>query len=53
MIAFFHLRHLNLLGENADLFAANSEGLLNLIKEYFDSHATEGELYCPTQQYYQ
>ena len=36
-------RALNLLGENADLFATNSEGLLNLIEEYFDSHATEGK----------
>ena len=37
-------RALNLLGENADLFATDSEGLLNLIEEYFDSHATEGKL---------
>ncbi len=37
-------RALNLLGENADLFAADGDGLLDLIEEYFDSHATEGKL---------
>ena len=36
-------RALNLLGENANLFAAKSKGLLDLIEEYFDSHATEGK----------
>ena len=48
-------RALNLLGENSDLFSADREGLLDLIGEYFDDHATEGKLqyspaYCPTQQ---
>ena len=37
-------RALNLLGENADLFSADREGLLDLIGEYFDDHATEGKI---------
>ena len=37
-------RALNLLGENADLFSSDREGLLDLIGEYFDNHATEGKL---------
>ena len=35
-------RALNLLGENADLFAADSEGLLDLIEDYFDDRWTSG-----------
>ena len=37
-------RALNLLGEDADLFSADREGLLDLIGEYFDDHATEGKI---------
>ena len=37
-------RALNLLGENADLFSADHDGLLDLIGEYFDNHVTEGML---------
>ena len=37
-------RALNLLGENADLFSADREGLLDLIEDYFDDHATAGKL---------
>ena len=33
---------LNLLGENADLLAADREGLLDLIEDYFDDHLTSG-----------
>jgi hypothetical protein len=35
---------LNLLGENTDLFSADSEGLLDLIEDYFDDHTTAGKL---------
>ena len=34
-------RALNLLGENADLFSADREGILDLIE---DDHATAGKL---------
>ena len=34
---------LNLLGENADLFSTECEGLLNLIDEYFEDHASEAK----------
>ena len=37
-------RALNLLGENSDLFSTDSEGLLDLIGEYFDNRVTEGKL---------
>ena len=37
-------RGLNLLGENADLFSSDRDGLLDLIEDYFDDHATEGKL---------
>ena len=37
-------RALNLLGENTDFFSANHEGLLDLIEDYFDDHATAGKL---------
>ena len=37
-------RALNLLGENEDLFSADREGLLDLIEDYFDDHATAGKL---------
>ena len=37
-------RALNLLGENADLFSSDHEGLLDLIGEYFDDHAPERKL---------
>ena len=37
-------RALNLLGENADLFSADREGLLDLIEDYFDDHTTTGKL---------
>ena len=32
---------LNHLGKNADLFAADSENLLDLIEDYFDADTTE------------
>ena len=35
---------MNLLGENTDLFSTNSEGLLDLIEDYFNDHATTGKL---------
>ena len=35
-------RALILLGENADLFAADREGLLDLIEDYFDDRPTSG-----------
>lgn len=37
-------RALNLLGEDANLFSADSECLLNLISKYFNDHTTEGDL---------
>ena len=36
-------RALNLLGENAD-FSSDCDSLLDLIKDYFDDHMTEGKL---------
>ena len=39
-------RALNHLGENADLFAANGDNLLDLIEDYIDPGAvTDGKLY--------
>ena len=36
-------RALNLLAENADLFSSNCDSLLDLIEDYLDDHATEGQ----------
>lgn len=43
-------RALNHLGENADLFAADSGILLDLIEDYFEGHATDEGKILPIAQ---
>ena len=38
------VRALNLLGENANLFSADGNDLLELIEDFFDSDTTNGKL---------